>query len=72
MLKGVHPLLHADFLHALSSGEFSHLPRQEFYARAAAAFVVVRTGELRPYGNILPVKGVVTQLGAADSSPRPE
>lgn len=35
------------------------LERQAFYARARNAFAVVRTGEMRPYGNILLVKGVV-------------
>jgi len=35
------------------------LERFAFYARARAAFAVVATGERRPYGNILLVKGVV-------------
>jgi L-fucose mutarotase len=35
------------------------LERFAFYERARAAFAVVATGELRPYGNILLVKGVV-------------
>ena len=35
------------------------LERQAFYARAAAAFAVVSTGETRIYGNILIKKGVV-------------
>ena len=39
--------------------EIGQLERQAFYARARDAFIVVRTGELRPYGNILLVKGVV-------------
>jgi L-fucose mutarotase len=43
----------------LGDVEIGHLERQAFYARARDAFVVVRTGELRPYGNILLVKGVV-------------
>ena len=33
--------------------------RGAFYARARNAFAIVRTGELRPYGNILVVKGVI-------------
>ncbi|MEP7208235.1 MAG: RbsD/FucU domain-containing protein [Casimicrobiaceae bacterium] len=37
------------------------LERHAFYARARDAFAVVRTGELRPYGNILLVKGVVNR-----------
>jgi L-fucose mutarotase len=35
------------------------LERTAFYRAAAAAFVVVQTGELRLYGNILLTKGVV-------------
>lgn len=35
------------------------LERFAFYERARAAFAVVVTGERRPYGNILLVKGVV-------------
>jgi L-fucose mutarotase len=35
------------------------LERNAFYRAAAAAFVVVHTGELRLYGNILLAKGVV-------------
>lgn len=35
------------------------LERFAFYERARAAFAVVATGEPRPYGNILVVKGVV-------------
>lgn len=34
--------------------------RQEFYHLAAAAFLIVRTGETRPYGNALLRKGLVT------------
>ncbi len=45
--------------HGLADCEIGQLERSEFYARARNAFVVVRTGELRPYGNILLVKGVV-------------
>ena len=37
------------------------LERQAFYERARNAFAVVRTGELRPYGNVLLVKGVVNR-----------
>jgi L-fucose mutarotase len=37
------------------------LEREAFYARARDAFAVVRTGDLRPYGNILLVKGVVNR-----------
>jgi L-fucose mutarotase len=37
------------------------LPREEFYARARDARVVVATTEARPYGCFLLVKGVITQ-----------
>jgi L-fucose mutarotase len=43
----------------LGDVEIAHLGRQAFHARAREAFAVVRTGELRPYGNILLVKGAV-------------
>ncbi len=43
--------------------EIGHLDRQAFYERASEAFAVVRTGELRPYGNILRVKGTGNSLG---------
>ncbi|MEO8677255.1 MAG: RbsD/FucU domain-containing protein, partial [Casimicrobiaceae bacterium] len=43
----------------LADCEIGHLERHAFYDRARKAFVIVRTGELRPYGNILLVKGVV-------------
>jgi L-fucose mutarotase len=36
------------------------LPRHEFYELAAAAYVIVRTGETRTYGNAILRKGVVT------------
>ena len=42
--------------------EIGHLDRLAFYERAREAFAVVRTGELRPYGNILLVKGTVNSL----------
>jgi L-fucose mutarotase len=45
--------------HGLADCEVGQLERNEFYARARNAFVVVRTGETRAYGNILLVKGVV-------------
>lgn len=46
--------------HGLADTEMGHLDREAFYARARSAFTIVRTGELRPYGNILLVKGVIT------------
>ena len=51
--------------HDLADIEIGHLERRAFYERARDAFAVVRTGELRPYGNILLVKGTVhTARGA--------
>lgn len=37
------------------------LERFDFYERAAGARLVVRTGELRPYGNVILRKGVVNE-----------
>jgi len=37
------------------------LDRFAFYERARNAFAVVRTGEMRPYGNAILVKGVVNE-----------
>lgn len=37
-----------------------YLPRQEFYDLASEAFLIVRTGETRTYGNVILRKGVVT------------
>ena len=48
--------------HGLADCEIGQLERHAFYARARDAFVVVRTGELRPYGNLLLVKGVVNRF----------
>jgi len=47
--------------HGLGDCEIGRLERQAFYIRAQAAFAIVRTGELRPYGNVLLVKGVVNR-----------
>ena len=41
-------------------GMTASLPRYDFYARAAKAYVVVATGEKRIYGNILLKKGVIS------------
>jgi len=54
----------ADFAAALADRELAdveiaHLERRAFYERARDAYAIVRTGELRPYGNILLVKGTV-------------
>ncbi|OEV04103.1 RbsD/FucU family protein [Streptomyces oceani] len=44
----------------VSPQEVSELHRVAFYEAAAGAFLIVRTGEARPYGNIILSKGVVT------------
>jgi len=48
--------------HLLADCEIGNLERHAFYARAKRAFALIRTGELRPYGNILLVKGVVNRF----------
>ena len=50
--------------HRLADCEIGTLERFAFYERAKRAFALVRTGEMRPYGNILLVKGVVNRYGA--------
>jgi L-fucose mutarotase len=55
----------ADFAKVFTKGglgdvEIGNLERQAFYERTRDAFAVVRTGELRSYGNILLVKGVIS------------
>jgi L-fucose mutarotase len=52
--------------HRLADCEIGSLERNAFYDRARRAFALVRTGELRPYGNILLVKGVVNRFDADD------
>jgi L-fucose mutarotase len=47
--------------HGLADFEVGALERQAFYDRSRKAFAIVRTGELRPYGTILLVKGVVNR-----------
>lgn len=53
----------AEFLPLLRAAGLARPPealeRYAFYARAGAAFAVFRSGEARPYGNILIKKGVV-------------
>ena len=46
----------------LADIEIGHLERRAFYERARDAYAIVRTGELRPYGNILLVKGTVNRI----------
>lgn len=54
--------------HALGDCEIGRLDRDAFYDAARAAFGVVQTGELRPYGNILLVKGVVHRYDPFEST----
>ena len=46
----------------------AELERFAFYDRAAAARLVVRTGELRPYGNLVLRKGVVNAYVATGAA----
>jgi len=43
----------------MADAEIGHLERHAFYERARGAYAIVRTGEMRRFGNILLVKGVV-------------
>jgi L-fucose mutarotase len=54
-----------DFQRAIDRAEGRHVPlgkvgRHAFYERAKRAYAIVATGETRPYGCILVIKGVVT------------
>ena len=53
------PAVEASYREALGgySGEVLRLPREEFYARAKAAFAVVQSGETAQYGNVILKKG---------------
>ena len=59
--EGVPPPV-AEFQRALgANATIGSLDRFAFYERARNAFAVVRTGDLRPYGNAILVKGVVNE-----------
>lgn len=45
--------------HDLGDCEIGRLSREVFYSRAREALAIVQTGEIRPYGNVLLVKGVI-------------
>jgi len=51
-----------------SADRVAELERFAFYERAAAARLVVRTGELRPYGNLVLRKGVVNAYVATGAA----
>ncbi len=55
------PLPVAEFRALLAPAPVGALARHAFYDRAGRAFVIARTGEPRPYGNVLLVKGVVDE-----------
>lgn len=42
-----------------SDDDVRWLARQAFYDAAAAAYLIIRTGEARPYGNVIVRKGLV-------------
>lgn len=46
-----------------SEDDARFVSRDEFYALAGAAYLIVRTGETRVYGNVILRKGVVTDEG---------
>ena len=45
--------------YGMAGAEIGKLERHAFYERARRAYALVRTGEMRKYGNLLLVKGVV-------------
>ena len=47
--------------HSGASVALGNLEREAFYKRARNAFAIVLTADLRAYGNILLVKGVVNE-----------
>ena len=51
--------------HGAATNHLGSLERHAFYARTREAFAVVRTAELRPYGNVLLIKGVVNRYPPA-------
>jgi len=51
--------------HGRAATDLGSLERDAFYARARNAYAVVRTGDMRAYGNILLVKGVVNAYPSA-------
>ena len=52
------PML-AAFTDVVGTEQISQLLRREFYDAAGAVSFIIRTGELRPYGNVMIRKGVV-------------
>ena len=65
------PPVQASFLHIAEEAEqrslaVQALPRHAFYERVRSAYVVVTTGELRPYACFLIVKGVISSAEPRD------
>ena len=62
--SGSSAALHASFMASAGAEErnLSVLSRSEFYDVAARAYLVVRTGETRPFGNAVLFKGLVSPL----------
>ncbi len=57
--------------HDLADCEIGHLERRAFHDRASRAFAIVRTGDMRPYADLLLIKGAVNPpdpASAADPS----
>lgn len=54
---------------AAAADRVDELERFDFYARAEAAQLIVRTGELRPYGNLVLRKGVVNSYQHGEAAP---
>jgi len=50
--------------HHMPLAAMGSVDRDAFYERARKAFAVVRTAEMRGYGNLILVKGVVTEYPA--------
>lgn len=54
-----------ELIAASGTGDVRFLDRHGFYDAAAPAYLIVRTGETRVYGNAILRKGVVTMGGVA-------
>ena len=57
--KGPEPAIWAEMASILGRTP-GRIERKAFYERASKAYAVVQTGEMRIYGNLLLVKGVIT------------
>ena len=57
--KGPEPEIWAE-MESVVGQKLVRIERHAFYERASRAYAVIQTGEMRIYGNILLVKGVIT------------